>query len=84
MLIVLSGDFEGVFLLWGLCAFKHNTFQRLNSFPSCFDQSPVCCYKTIFHSALQPIMHGYFKTSTVHPQISALLAVVSLQCVVTS
>lgn len=38
----------------------------------------------IFHSLLQSIMYAYFKISMAHPQISALVAVVSLQHAVSS
>lgn len=84
VLITLSGGFEGVLLLWGVCIFKLISFQRLLFFPSCFDQSPVCCCKMIFHSLLKSIMYGYFKISTAYLQILTPIAVVSLQHVVAS
>lgn len=71
--------------LWGCSTSLGNMyFQRLIFSPSCFDQLPVRCCKMIFHSLLQSIMYGYFKISTAYPKISALLAIVSLQCIVAS
>lgn len=41
-------------------------FKDLSSFPFCFDQSPVCYYKMIFHPLLQSIMYGFCKINIAH------------------